>query len=57
MARGYAWRNAGYVNAESIKSDLDWFRRDGQIEGRVEAETVIDNSYVDYALGRLGRYQ
>jgi NitT/TauT family transport system substrate-binding protein len=47
----------GYVNADSIRSDFEWFRRDGQIEGRVDVDTVLDNTYVDYALDRLGRYE
>jgi NitT/TauT family transport system substrate-binding protein len=47
----------GYVNADSIRSDFEWFRRDGQIEGRVDVDAVLDNSYVDDALGRLGRYE
>jgi NitT/TauT family transport system substrate-binding protein len=47
----------GYVNVDSIKSDFEWFRRDGQIQGSVDVDTVIDHSFVDYALGRLGRYE
>ena len=47
----------GYLNVESVRSDFEWFRRDGQIEGRVDVDTVIDHSFVDYALGRLGRYE
>jgi NitT/TauT family transport system substrate-binding protein len=47
----------GYLNVDSVRSDFEWFRRDGQVEGRVDVDTVIDHIFVDYALGRLGRYE
>jgi len=45
----------GYLNLESVRADFDWFNSAGQIEGRVEVDAVVDHSFVDYALGRLGR--
>ena len=47
----------GELNVDSIKSDFEWFRQSGQIEGRVDVDSVLDRSFVDYALGRLGRVE
>ncbi len=47
----------GYINVDSVASDQEWFLAQGKIAERVDLATAIDNQYVDYALGRLGRYQ
>lgn len=46
----------GYVYADSVAGDLDWYEKKGLVQGRLESSKVIDNQYVDYALARLGKY-
>jgi NitT/TauT family transport system substrate-binding protein len=47
----------GHVNLDSIKADFEWFRARGYIEGRIDVDSVIDHSFADHAVGRLGRYE
>jgi hypothetical protein len=46
----------GYVDMDSIVYDHDWLLREGMITTRADLSRVIDNQFVDYALGRIGRY-
>jgi len=46
----------GYVDVDSIVYDHDWLLREGMITTRADLSRVIDNQFVDYALGRIGRY-
>jgi NitT/TauT family transport system substrate-binding protein len=46
----------GYVNTATILADLDWFVARGAIPQRPAANALVDNSFVDYALGVLGPY-
>ncbi|HZU07893.1 MAG TPA: ABC transporter substrate-binding protein [Chloroflexota bacterium] len=47
----------GYINAEALAADLDWFVANGYLRERPDLRMVVDNRYVDYALQQLGRYQ
>ncbi|MBI2953091.1 MAG: ABC transporter substrate-binding protein [Chloroflexi bacterium] len=47
----------GYVNAESVTRDQDWFAASGFLTQKVNLKEVIDNQFVDYALQVLGKYQ
>jgi NitT/TauT family transport system substrate-binding protein len=47
----------GYVNADSLVDQLDWYYRHGQIVEQRDVAEMIDHQYVDYAIGVLGRYQ
>jgi NitT/TauT family transport system substrate-binding protein len=47
----------GYVNVASIKKDFEFYKTQGWIEGKVTAEQLIDNSFVDAALKALGPYR
>ncbi|MDP2728813.1 MAG: metal ABC transporter substrate-binding protein, partial [Dehalococcoidia bacterium] len=47
----------GYVNAQSVASDQDWYFAQGLMQQKVDLSKVIDNQYVDYAVQRLGKYQ
>ena len=47
----------GYINVDSIAADQEFFISTGALPQRVDLATVIDQQYVDYAVGRLGRYQ
>jgi len=45
----------GYLNVQSLQSDLDTFLKLGVVSQPVDLATVIDQQFVDYAVGRLGR--
>ncbi len=45
----------GYTYPESIQVNLDWFVRNGLVQQPVDLSRIIDHSFVDYALARLGR--
>lgn len=47
----------GYANLPSMKKDLAFYKAQGLIEGNVEVEDVLDNSFVDAALKDLGPYK
>ena len=40
---------------EVYKEVFDWFVANGLVQQPIDLGRVIDNSYVDYALERLGR--
>lgn len=46
----------GYVNSQSVASDAAWFSQSKQIEREVDTSKVVDNSFVDYAIQKLGKY-
>jgi NitT/TauT family transport system substrate-binding protein len=45
----------GYLNVEGLQADLDVYLQLDVVRQPVELATVIDHSFVDYAVGRLGR--
>jgi ABC-type nitrate/sulfonate/bicarbonate transport system substrate-binding protein len=47
----------GYINAEALAADLDWFVVNGYLREKPDLRTVVDNRFVEYALQQLGRYQ
>jgi NitT/TauT family transport system substrate-binding protein len=47
----------GRVNVDSLKEDLDIFRKEGLIEGKVTVEQVLDTSFAEAAVKELGFYQ
>jgi len=47
----------GQLNVDSIAYDQDWFVAHGVVRERQDVSQIVDMQYVDYALGRLGRYQ
>lgn len=46
----------GKVNLPSLRKDLNFFKAQGLIVGKVSAEQAVDNSFVDAALKVLGPY-
>jgi NitT/TauT family transport system substrate-binding protein len=51
------WTNPdGYNYQASIERDLKWFVDNGLLERPPRLADVLDQSYVDYAIQRLGRY-
>ena len=47
----------GRVHEPSLKHDLEFFKSEKLIEGRVDVADVIDHSFVDWALKELGPYK
>jgi ABC-type nitrate/sulfonate/bicarbonate transport system substrate-binding protein len=47
----------GYVRMKGIQMDLDWYKDRDLLKGELNAEDVVDNSYVDFAVGYLGKYE
>ena len=47
----------GYLNVEGLQADLAVFLQLDVVRQPVDLSTVIDHQFVDYAVGRLGRYQ
>ncbi|GAC1329520.1 MAG: hypothetical protein NVSMB2_28540 [Chloroflexota bacterium] len=47
----------GYVNRDAIGEDLDWYAAHGYVTQAPALSQVVDNSFVDHALQRLGTYQ
>ncbi len=47
----------GRVHEPSLKNDLQFFRDEGQVTGKVSVEQVLDHSFVDAALKDLGPYK
>ncbi|MGB9812231.1 MAG: ABC transporter substrate-binding protein [Thermovenabulum sp.] len=47
----------GYVRMKGIQADIDWYKKYGLLTGDIKAEDVVDNSFVDYALSVLGKYE
>jgi NitT/TauT family transport system substrate-binding protein len=46
----------GYIDMEAWAADIAWWTRHGYVRTRVDPAQVVDNSFVDYAIERLGRY-
>lgn len=47
----------GQVSKESIKDQQDWYVKNGLVPKKVDVDAVVDESYVKYALEKLGRYR
>jgi NitT/TauT family transport system substrate-binding protein len=47
----------GHVNAASLKNDFEFFRERNLVSGRVSVDQVVDNSFADEAVRKLGKYQ
>jgi ABC-type nitrate/sulfonate/bicarbonate transport system substrate-binding protein len=46
----------GQVNRESLAADLDWYAAHGYLtREKPDLSAVVDTSFLDYALGQLGR--
>ncbi len=46
----------GYINMGTFADDVEWWTDHGYVQGHVDPASVVDNSFVDYAIERLGRY-
>jgi hypothetical protein len=47
----------GVVNAASIQKDLDFFLKQGWVNGVLKASDVIDTAFAQKASSELGPYQ
>jgi NitT/TauT family transport system substrate-binding protein len=47
----------GYINLDGVMAAQEFWRRSNLLQATLPAESVVDHSYVDYAIGVLGRYQ
>ncbi len=47
----------GRLNLDSMRKDLQFFRDQGLIEGKVRVEDVIDESFLNSAIAELGTYK
>ena len=57
MAMGWDYIDPnGYVNGPAVGEDLDWYAAHDYVQQKPDLTRVIDNSYVDHALGVLGKY-
>jgi NitT/TauT family transport system substrate-binding protein len=47
----------GKLNVPSLQTDLDFFKSGGLIEGTVSLDQVVDTSFAEDAVKKLGPYQ
>jgi NitT/TauT family transport system substrate-binding protein len=45
------------VNLASLRKDLEFFRQQGLIEGKVDVKQILDTSFAEAALRELGPYR
>jgi NitT/TauT family transport system substrate-binding protein len=46
-----------YLNVDAMQWDLDWYASNGFVTQKPDLLQTIDNSYCEYAIQQLGRYQ
>ncbi len=47
----------GKVNAEGVRNDMRWFVERGLVQNPPDLDQVLDPSFAEYAVSRLGPYQ
>jgi len=47
----------GYINAETLARDMDWYVANGYLTDKPDVARLVDNSFADYAVRTLGKYQ
>lgn len=47
----------GYVRNKGVQSDINWYRSRNLLTSKITLSEAIDNSYVDYAISILGKYE
>ena len=46
----------GYVQTQTLADYVEWWVTRGYARSRVDVAQMVDNSFVDYAIARLGRH-
>ncbi len=46
-----------YLNVDSMVADLEWYAAHGYVPQKPDLAQIVDNTYCDYAIQQLGRYQ
>ena len=46
----------GTINVDSLRETQRWYLGRGELTGEVDFDRAVDTSFVDYALGQIGRY-
>ena len=46
----------GYVRMKGVEMDIEWYIARGLLKGMLKVEDAVDNRYVDFAVGVLGKY-
>jgi NitT/TauT family transport system substrate-binding protein len=47
----------GYIYEASLRTDIDYFVRSGQLAQAPNLAEIVDSSFVDYAIGVLGKFE
>ncbi len=47
----------GTINVASVADQIRWYGEQGLLQGTIEVDSLLDTSYLDAALARLGPYQ
>ena len=47
----------GYLRMKGIEMDLAWYRENNLLKSDLQLQDAVDNSFVDFAMKTLGRYQ
>lgn len=47
----------GKVDLPSMRTTLDYFKTMGYYTGKLQIDQIVDNQFVDYVIGKLGKYQ
>lgn len=47
----------GYLRLKGVEMDLAWYKERGLLKADIQLQDAVDNSYVDFALKALGKYQ
>lgn len=47
----------GYLRMKGVAMDIDWYQKNNLLKSNIKLDDTVDNSYVDFAIKMLGRYQ
>lgn len=47
----------GYLRMKGVAMDIDWYQKNNLLKSNIKLDDAVDNSYVDFAIKMLGRYQ
>jgi ABC-type nitrate/sulfonate/bicarbonate transport system substrate-binding protein len=47
----------GYLRMKGVAMDIDWYQKNNLLKSNIKLDDAVDNSYVDFAIKMLGKYQ